>query len=265
MPLTQPKPNTTIAITGASSGIGADISRTLAGKGYAVTLIARRADRLEELATELRTTYAGEVAVIPADLADPAARAELAANLEAGPTLVGLVNNAGFGLAGPLATADADKERMMVEVNVEAVHDLTLRLLPGMVQRGSGAILNTGSIAGAQPVPNMSTYAATKAFVIAFSEGLNAEVAGTGVSVTVLCPGPVKTEFATVAGSEGFEGNAPSIAFLPAEEVARQGVEAMIKGSRNVTPGFANRVTATAGRVAPRSLVMAVAGRMAGN
>jgi len=261
MPLTTPKANTTVAITGASSGIGAEIARCLAAKGFSTTLIARRTDRLETLAAELRDKHGVASTTLACDVSDRAQRLALVESLNAGPTVVGLVNNAGFGTFGHVASADADREREMVAVNIEAVHDLTIRLLPGMVERGEGAILNTGSTAGAQPLPNMATYAASKAFVIAFSEGLSAELAGTGVSCTVLCPGPVKTEFADVAGSAGLEDSMPSIAVVGASEVARQAVEGMLKGTRTVTPGFANRLTAIAARIAPRSLVLPIAAK----
>ncbi len=257
--------NSTIAITGASSGIGADIARALAARGYSVTLIARRKERLEDLAKELESNHGVKAEVIAADMADPAARAELAAKLDAGPAeLIGFVNNAGLGVHGEFVKADADKERQMVEVNIDAVHDLAIRVLPGMVKRGRGALLNTASTASAQPVPYMATYAATKAFVISFSEAIAVELQGSGVSVTALCPGPVKTEFATVAGSESFEDNAPGMTFVSPEEVAKQAVNAMIRGDRTVTPGFANKISRVAGRVAPRGIVMKVAADLTG-
>lgn len=261
MALPAPKPNTTVAITGASSGIGAQMAQILAAKGYSLTLIARRTDRLNALADELKAAHGVAVEVISADLADSSARATLSSRLSTGPTLIGLINNAGFGSFGPVSEADQDMERGMIEVNIAAVHDLTLRLLPGMIERGEGAILNTASTAGAQPMPNMSTYAATKAFVTSFSEGLSAELSGSGVSCTALCPGPVRTEFSEVAGSVGLEDSMPGIAVVEASEVARQAIEGMLKGSRMVIPGFANRLTAVAGRMAPRSLVLPIAAK----
>lgn len=263
MPLPSPSPDTTIAITGASSGIGADIARTLAAKGYPVTLIARRAERLQALATELESAHGVAVHTISADLADAGARATLATQLEAGPTLIGLVNNAGLGAFAAVAEADGDVERQMVEVNIAAVHDLTVRLLPAMVARRAGAILNTASCAGYQPIPYMATYAATKAFVSSFSEAVDTELAGTGVSCTSLCPGPVRTEFAETAGAAGLEDSMPSIAVVESSEVARQGVEGMIKGTRVVIPGIANRISAIAGRVSPRALVLPISAKFA--
>ena len=263
MPLSSPEPNTTIAITGASSGIGADIARSLAAKGYSVTLIARRAERLEALAKDLEAQHGVTALTISADLADPQARANLADQLHAGPQLIGLVNNAGLGAFAAVAEADPDVERRMVEVNIAAVHDLTVRLLPGMVARGRGSILNTASCAGYQPIPYMATYAATKAFVTSFSEAIATELSGTGVSCTALCPGPVRTEFSDVAGASGLEDSMPSIAVVDAAEVARQGVDGMIKGSRVVIPGIANRISAVAGRVSPRALVLPISAKFA--
>ena len=267
MPLPQSNTltNSTIAITGASSGIGVEIARNLAARGYSVTLIARRKERLEELAKELESSHGVKADVIAADMADPAARAELVAKLEADPAeLIGFVNNAGLGVHGAFVKADADKERQMVEVNIDAVHDLAIRVLPGMVERGRGALLNTASTASAQPVPYMATYAATKAFVISFSEAVAVELSGSGVSVTALCPGPVKTEFAAVAGSESFEDNAPGMTFVSPEDVAKQAVEAMIRGDRTITPGIANKISRVAGRIAPRGIVMKVAADLTG-
>ncbi len=261
MALPRPSENTTVAITGASSGIGEEIARVLTARGHSVTLIARRKDRLEKIAKDLESAHSVEVRVLCADLADSAARADLVDALNAGPTVVGLCNNAGFGTFASLATADLPEERRMVQVNVEAVHDLTSRLVGQMVDNGSGAILNTASTAGFQPLPYMATYAATKAFVIAFSEALNAELSGTGVSCTALCPGPVKTEFAQVAGSTGLEDSMPGITIVDAADVARQAVDGMSKGSRIVIPGVANAATAYAARLAPRSLVLPIAAR----
>ena len=255
--------DTTILITGASSGIGTELARDLAGRGHGVTLVARRVERLEELARELEAAYGINAAVIPCDLSDPDARAALIDGLLAeGPTLAGLCNNAGFGVNGPLGENDPDRERQMVELNVDALHDLTVRAVPGMLERGSGAILNVASTAAFQPVPYFATYAATKAFVLSFTEALSHELNGTGVSCTALCPGPVKTEFADVAGSAGFEDAMPSFAFVSAQDVARTAVEGMVKGSRTVVPGKVNWVQAHAGRISPRALTLRISEQM---
>ena len=246
----------TVVVTGASSGIGVDLARTLANRGHALTLVARRAERLEELADELRDEFGAAVTVLPCDLGDPQARAQLADVLLAGPPLAGLCNNAGYGVNGNFVDNDPERERGMIELNVDALHDLTLRLLPSMVDRGSGAILNVASTAAFQPLPGFASYAATKAFVLSFSEALSAELQGTGVSCTALCPGPVRTEFAEVAGSKSFEDSLPEFTIVTSEEVARKAVDAMEKGSRDVIPGLTNRVQTIAGRLTPRSLLL---------
>jgi hypothetical protein len=254
----------TVLITGASSGIGSEMARELASRGHGVTLVARRVDRLEELAAELTERHKITATVLPCDLGDPIARAELIEGLRSGPALAGLCYNAGYGIRGKLVGNEADRERQMVELNVAAVHDLTLRVLPGMIERGTGAILNVASTAAFQPLPGFATYAATKAFVLSFSEALSAELSGTGVSCSALCPGPVKTEFATVAGSTMMEDSLPDFTLVSADEVARQAIDAMEDGSRTAIPGMANQIQALLGRLAPRSLVLPLAGRISG-
>ncbi|MEI6792511.1 MAG: SDR family oxidoreductase [Actinomycetes bacterium] len=261
MALEKPSASTTVLVTGASSGIGTEMARQLASRGHGVTLVARRADRLDSLAAELSERHKITATAIPCDLGDPIARAELIEGLRAGPALAGLCNNAGYGINGRFARNDADRERQMVELNVVALHDLTLRALPGMIERGTGAILNVASTAAFQPLPGFATYAATKAFVLSFSESLSTELSGTGVSCSALCPGPVKTEFAAVAGSTMSE-SLPDFAMVSAEEVARQAIDAMESGNRTAIPGMANQIQALLGRLAPRSLVLPLAGRV---
>jgi hypothetical protein len=254
MSLPAPETNSTVVVTGASSGIGAELARELSRRGYHVTLAARRRDRLEELAGEL-----GEADVQPADLGDPAGRAELLGVLRnSGRAVIGLCNNAGFGTFGRFWELDAETEARQVGLNVVAVHELTAALLGPMVSRGAGAILNVGSIAGSQPLPGNATYAATKAFVNSFSEALSSELKGTGVSCTVLTPGPVRTEFSEVAGSTDIEGRAPGFLWQTPDDVARQAVEGMAKGRRVVTPGLATKVMSTSGRLTPRPLLLPV-------
>jgi uncharacterized protein len=256
MSLPQPSSDSTVLITGASSGIGADIARHLDRRGHGLSLTARRRDRLEELAAELRDASGVRVEVHPADLSDPQERAALVSAVRGeGRVVAGLVNNAGFGSSGRLHRLDLEQERRMVALNVEALHDLVCEILPDMVDRGAGAILNLGSIAGNQPVPTMATYGATKAFVNSLSEALHAELSGTGVSCSLLTPGPVDTEFQDVAGAHGFEA-VPGFAKVSADEVARQGVEAMVGGRRSVVPGLATKAAALSGRLSPRGLVL---------
>ena len=252
MSLPAPAPNSTVVVTGASSGIGAELARELSRRGHHVTLVARRRERLEELATSL-----GEADVRPCDLADAASRAELLGALRnAGRQVAALCNNAGFGAFGRVWEMDAETERRQVQLNVVALQDLTLEVLPGMVKRGAGSILNVGSIAGAQPLPGNATYAATKAFVNSFSEALHAELKGTGVTCTLLTPGPVRTEFVEVADAADIENRAPGFAWQQPEDVARQAVEGMAKGRRVVAPGLTTKVLSTSGRIAPRPLVL---------
>lgn len=169
--------------------------------------------------------------------------------------LIGLCNNAGFGSFGRFNDLDREVGRQMVALNVVAPHELTGALLGDMVRRGHGAILNVASTAAFQPLPGAATYAAIKAFVLAFSEAVHAELAGTGVSCTSLCPGPVSTEFSERAGVSDLEA-ATKLAFDSAEEVARKAVEAMLSGRRSVIPGVVNRLGAFGGRFAPRTLLL---------
>ena len=197
---TSPAPRPIALVTGASAGIGTELARLLA-VDHDLVLTARRSEQLQSLAEELKRLHGTTCRVVPADLADPAAPRKLfdalaAANL----TLDVLVNNGGFGDLGPFAKADLAKMLRMIQVNVTALTELTGLFLPGLLARNRGCVLNVGSIAGFQPGPFMATYYATKAYVNSFSEALHSELRGTGVTVTVLCPGPVATEFAAVAG-----------------------------------------------------------------
>jgi short-subunit dehydrogenase len=250
MALPQPDPTSTVVVTGASSGIGAELARQLAQRGYGVTLVARRAEKLQELADELAGRHGIEAAVESADLQEREARDALADKLLQR-QVVGLVNNAGYGATGPFAEGDLDWLQGMVQLNCQALLHLSGRLLPPMVERGAGAVLNLASLASCQPIPNMATYAATKAFVLSFSEALHAELQGTGVSVTAVQPGPVKTEFWELAGDRGSN---PGAAFLPADEVARQAVEGMVTGRRTVVPSLKWKAAAVTGRFVPRSV-----------
>lgn len=259
MSLPAPQPDTGILVTGASSGIGEEIARQLAAKGHRVILVARRADRLRALADELDERHGVRADVLPADLSDPAARERLAAEVEAlDLRLIGLVNNAGFGGSGFFAKADQERERKMVRVNVDALHHLTGAFVPSMVEHGEGAVLNVASLAANQPLPLLATYAATKAFVLSFSEALHGELAGSGVSVTALCPGPVPTEFGEVAGMGDIEQTLPGIVTVPTEQVAREAIEGMERGRRTVTPGLLMKGAAIAGRFTPRAILLPV-------
>lgn len=259
MTLPAPAPDRTALVTGASSGIGAEIARELVRRGHGVTLVARRADRLDALAAELREQGV-RAEVLPADLADRAARAELPGRIDAlGVTVDILVNNAGLSTVGPVARSDPAAEINMVEVDVVAVVDLCSRFLPGMVERGRGAVLNVASTAAFQPLPGQAGYAAGKAFVLSYTRSLSGELRGTGVTATALCPGPVKTEFSDVAGFTGEDETAlPSFMWERADAVARVGVDALDRGRTVAIPGTANRVVALAASLTPKELLVPV-------
>lgn len=256
MPLPTPSPTTTAVVTGASSGIGADLARELAARGHGLTLVARREDRLRDLADELSGTV--RVEVIACDVADAEARADLLAEVERrGLTTDILINNAGIGTIGPVVDSTPEAEINQVRVNVEAVIDLTTRAVQQMVPRGRGAILNVGSTAGFQPFPGQSGYAATKAFVRSYTDGLRGELAGTGVTVAALHPGPVRTEFLETAGMDErtFAAAFPKFLWIPSREVAKKGIEALESG-RSVIPGWQNEIPARVFEFLPRKLLL---------
>src|SRR3954453_592 len=200
--LPPPDPRSPCLVTGASSGIGADIARELARRGHGVIVSARREDRLRTLAGEL-ADQGVRAEAITCDVTDADSRASLiAAIAERGLAVEVLVNNAGYGSGGLFQDLDGDSEVRMVQTNCEAVVAFCAEYVPKMIERGRGAILNVGSTAGSQPPPRQATYSATKAFVNSFSDALYADLARTGVSVTSLRPGPVTSEFADVAGIE---------------------------------------------------------------
>jgi short-subunit dehydrogenase len=260
MALPTPAPDRTAVVTGASSGIGAEIARELATRGHGVTLVARRTDRLESLAAELR--WRGVRAeVLATDLTDRAARAGLLGRIEAlGLEPSVLVNNAGFSTTGPVHASDPERELAMIEVDVAAVADLCSRFVPGMAERGRGAVLNVASTAAFQPLPGQAGYAACKAFVLSYTRSLHGELAGRGVTATALCPGPVRTEFGDVAGftPEESEGALPSFMWEPADAVARCGIDAMAKGDPVAIPGTANRISAMLATVTPKRLLVPI-------
>jgi hypothetical protein len=259
MSLPEPDPGTTVVVTGASAGIGTELARQLAERGYNLVLVARRRERLDELADTLRARHGVAVDVDDAPVGDPAARERLLTTLRDNErAIVGLCNNAGFATYGRLQDNDPDRELEEVRVNIDALHHLTVGLLPAMLERGEGAILNLASTAAFQPLPYQATYGASKAFVLSFSEALHTDLQGTGVSCTALCPGPTRTEFVDVAQMHGLEAQAPGFLWQSAEDCARDGIMAMLAGRRTVVPRITNKLTANAGRLTPRSVLLPV-------
>jgi len=260
MALPAADPGRTCVITGASSGIGADLARLLAARGLGVTLVARRADRLATLAGDLRDRHGVRAEVLAADLTDEAARGALPGRLEElGLTVGVLVNNAGLSTVGPVARADRQAELAMIRTDVEAVVDLCTMFVPGLVRAGQGAVLNVASTAAFQPLPGQAGYGAAKAFVLSYSHALGGELRGTGVSVTALCPGPVRTEFFDAAGIAPESLSAlPGFVWSTSEAVARAAVAGMAAGRPLVIPGLANKVSAMGGHLTPRPLLVPI-------
>jgi short-subunit dehydrogenase len=252
MSLPKPDIQTTVVITGASSGIGAQLARGLARRGFPLLLVARRRERLDELANEVGQEYSVAVEVLPLDLGDPKGRGQLADRLRAEP-IAGLCNSAGFGTSGVFHELPLERESEEVTLNALALMELTHAALPGMVERGAGAVMNIASIAGFQPVPYMAVYSATKAFVQTFSEAVHEELHGTGVSVTCLCPGPVPSEWAEIANAERYS---IPIAQVSPQDVAEAAISGMLAGRRTVVPGVVPKVVSTGGRFVPRSLLL---------
>ncbi|MGD8328138.1 MAG: SDR family oxidoreductase [Acidobacteriota bacterium] len=249
-------------VTGASAGIGLELARLLARHRHDVVLVARREERLREIAAEIEADTGVTTHVIAADLAaEDGARRLYGEVRSRGIEVEYLVNNAGFGTFGPFAETEPDKTMDLVRVNISALTELTALFLPHMVERHSGRVLNVASAAAFQPGPLMATYYASKAYVLHFSEALNEELEGSGVSVTALCPGPVRTEFQQVAGMES-SGLVQGKRLISVEAVAESGYEAMMRGKAMVIPGLANRLLAFGVRFAPRRFVTKFVHRM---
>ena len=263
MALPDPEPHATALITGASSGIGEAFARELAARGHSVTLVARRADRLERLADELRAEHGVRVEVIPTDVGNPQEREDLVEEVENRGLAVNLlVNNAGFGIYAPFVEVGLAREFEQVELLVGAVMDLTGRLLPGMLARGRGAIVNVSSTAAFQALPGNGTYAAGKAWVLLHSEALHEEVKGRGVTVTAVCPGPVRSGFQE-ASEPLFADRLPKFVWRDPDRVARDGLRAVQRGKRSVIPGGPLvKMFFGFNRVAPAWLAVPVARRM---
>lgn len=242
-------------VTGASSGLGVEFARLVAADGYRPVLVARRRPRLEKLADELRAAYGVEPIVEPLDLAaDDAPPRLIELAVAAGPLEV-LINNAGFGTIGPFATVPVERTAALVRVNVAAPTRLAREALDGMRARGRGYILNVASTAAFFSGPRMAAYYASKAYLLHLSEALWSELRDDGVRVTVLCPGPTRTEFQERAGMSGTTW-LESLARMDAAAVARAGYRGLGRGRRVVVPGLLNRLTAVLPRLVPRALAV---------
>jgi len=254
----------TAVVTGASSGLGAVFARLLAQHGNDVVLVARRREQLTELAAQLHQEHGVETHVIAQDLSAPGGAEALWHELtERGITVDQLINNAGVGTTGAFATADTERELAMLSLNIIALVHLTKLVLPGMIERGSGRILHVGSVAGFLPGPFMADYYATKAFVSSFSQALAYELRGTGVTSTVLCPGPTATEFADTAGVSG--SRLFAMGAMRADKVAAIGYKGMQRGKARVIPGWRNKLTVASLRTAPRPMTVSIAARLNGS
>lgn len=247
----------TVLITGASAGIGEQFALVFAQQGFDLVLTARREDRLRTLAERLTRDYGRRVEVIVADLAERDACARLCDEIAArGLTIDALVNNAGYGVPGAYLKSPWQRHDAFLQVLVTAVCELTYRLLPGMIARGYGRIINVASLAGLMPAPAGHTlYAASKAFVIKFSEALAAEVRAQGVHVTAVAPGFTYTEFHDVTGTREKVKSLPSWLWMDAPTVARQGFEAVMAGRPLEINGRINRTAALLGRILPRPVL----------
>ena len=241
-------------ITGASAGLGVDFARQLSAEGRRLVLVARRKDRIDALAAEL-----GSARAVDLDLSLPGAVDRLMADLAVHDEQVAvLVNNAGFGLTGRFAELDGKQQRQMIDVNCGALTELAHAVLPAMIERKSGAILNVASTAAFQPGPGMAVYFATKAFVLSFSEALHEEVRRHGVTVSALCPGPTATEFGDVAGFRA--SSASSKLAADSAPVVAAGLAGLKRNRAIVVPGLLNKATAQAHRFFPRAWVRRIAG-----
>ena len=245
-----------VLITGASAGLGAEFARQLSRRGQRLVLAARRKDRLDALAAEV-----GNARTVEIDLSAPGAAARLVADVEAaGETVDTLINNAGFGLRGKFVDLDAAREREMIDLNCGALTDICRAVVPGMIERKRGAILNVASTAAFQPGPKMAVYFATKAYVLSFTEALHEELKPHGIKVSALCPGPTRTEFGDVAGIASL-GSFDRLS-MDAAPVVRAGIEGLDANKAVVIPGATNKVGAWSTRFAPRSVVRKIAGSL---
>ncbi len=241
-------------VTGASSGLGAEFARQLASRGMHLVLTARRRELMEVLAQELHTKHGTRCEIIAADLSDPSEPERILNEIVAkGIAIELLVNNAGFGVVGEVSQADVNRLLQLIHVNVSALTELTYRLLPGMLERGHGAILNVSSLSAFQPVAYMGVYAASKSYVLHLSEALHCELKDRGITVTAVCPGVTRTSFFDVAGAPGWLQKHSS---LTVETVVKAGLKAMVRRHQYIVPGWRNFLLTLLVRIASRRRVV---------
>lgn len=261
MSIPLPSETGTCLITGASAGIGTEFARQIAARGYNVTLAARRIERLTELAAELEDEHDVRAVAVACDVTDAEQRQELLDSIDArGDKIDILINNAGIGTEGAFSSFTVEENVRQIDVNVTALTAITSMVVPALVEQKSGAILNVASTAAFQPIPRQAVYAATKAYVTSFSQALAQELKDTGVSVTVLCPGPTRTEFFG-ENQQRIEDESPGWAWQTAEECAREGLDAMFKQKRVHIPRAVNKVGAYSAKVTPSRMTVEVLDR----
>lgn len=254
----------TVMITGASSGLGVEFAHQLAAKGADLVLVARRQDRLEKVAKDVRDRHGVTVTVIAKDLSKPGIAGEIAWELsQRQVTVTSLINNAGFANYKPFTEIPTDRLRSEIAVNIGALVELTHTFLPKFEERGSGFIINISSIAGFQPSPGMVVYGASKAFVLSFTEGLRSERKDKGVRFLAICPGPTETEFFTVAGSDKADGG---LKRMESAEVVSIGLDTLDRKTPppSVVTGLQNKLLTSVSQRMPRRLVASVLGKMMG-
>ena len=245
-------------VTGASSGIGAQLARLLAADGYGIALVARSKPELQKVAEDIHQRYQADTRVVVADLAKPEAARDVAKQVANLPVAV-LINNAGVGGSGAFAERSYEQDDAMIQLNVAALTNLTKLLLPQLGESKNGRIMNLASTAAFLPGPYMAVYYATKAFVLSFSQALAAELGSTGITVTAVCPGPTRTNFEVAAGADGSRLFAGKV--MDVETVARSAYRAMQRGQTVAVIGWRNKLTITALRFVPRSLSAYLASR----
>jgi uncharacterized protein len=251
----------TALITGASAGLGADFSVILARQKYDLILVARSEERLARLANKLSAEYGVKTHVISSDLSVPGSAERLVQNIQSKGLVVDvLINNAGYGICGPFVESDTQSLVGMLHLNMTSLTELARLLLPDMLSRKNGRIMNVASTAAFQPGPWMAGYYASKAYVLSFSEALSSELKGTGVTVTTLCPGPTRTEFFERAKMSS--SRMKRIFFADSQACAQRGIEAMLSGKVLMVDGLLNRMFVSSSKVLPRSLIRSITGAL---